>query len=321
MNARPTSSQPRRRSAGFTLVELLGVLAVMALLSAIVVASALKQLKQGQRDSENKSLDGLADAFTNLVKGTYTVQSATNWVSPLAVQLSLPPKLVGTNLSGNARVIWMDPTMQLGATTNAPTFPFVQGIAGSAVQPSNVRFLIISSLTDPLPSLSGLAFSNVWNTAVNTQAHRLADKLDRARTRIWRSERIALHGLFYRLMLNNLDPTNAATWTLSSSATNTTLASGARLETWVLDGTTVSLTDLSGMLSIRDILRADDSYVYEGGKWLRRVSKGAGGGSSTGAFGSLIDQFLAAPVPAGANKDAMGGRGLPLHAHLRVHGR
>ena len=298
-------SMTRRRAVGFTLIELLGVLAIVALLGAIVIASVLKQLKQGQRDAESASLDGLAEAFTNSIKGTYTIQSSTNWVSALSAQLSQAPNLVGTNQWNNARVIWMDPTMQLGATTNAPTFPFVQGIAGSAVQPSNVRFLIISSLTDPMPSLSGLVFSNVWDTAVNTKptgwpTNWIGENED------LQIRRVALHGLFYRLVLNNLDTTNAGTWTLSSVSTNTTLAAGGRREQWVLDGTTVSLTDLSGTPSIRDTLHADASYVYEGGKWLRHLSQGTGASGTSGPFGALIDAFLALPPRAGSaeNKDS-----------------
>ena len=279
------------------------MLAIVALLGAIVIASLLKQLKQGQRDAESATLDGLAEAFTNSIKGTYTVQSSTNWVSALSAQLSQAPNLVGTNQWSNARVIWMDPTMQLGATTNSPTFPFVQGIAGSAVQPSNIRFLIISSLTDPMPSLTGLVFSNVWDTAVNSQAGWLVRPTGLAKRRTWQIRRVALHGLFYRLVLNNLS-TNAATWTLSSSATNTTLAASGRKELWVLDGTTISLTDLAGTISVRDTLHADASYVYEGGSWMRHVSDGMGG--STGTFGSLINQFLALPPRAGSaeNKDS-----------------
>lgn len=259
---------PGRRT-GFTLIEFVGVIAIIAILTGYGLVSVQRKLIENRREAEAVSLQGIAAGLSNVVRLNFSVPSSSTWGTAVAAQLNRGLAEILTNSLGNARVVMVDPTFQLGnPALPFSSLPFTQTIAGSR-EPRNLNFVVLSSLDAPLPSLTGITFSNVWNSA--------DEALPTGWPTSWkgkpddlRRQRVTLTGLFYRLVLNNLDATNNATWGMGTGVTNNILPN-TRKEFWVVDGTAVDLHGQTGTLFARDILHADASYIYMAGRWVQAV--------------------------------------------------
>lgn len=221
---------PFRHSAGrrgFTAIELLGVLTIIALLSAMALVSAQQQVKLATRKAEVQSLDSLADALTNRVKASLSIPSPADWQPYLAERLAISVADASANRMGNTRVVLADPTMDLGAPGAATSLPYQQSVIGSR-KPKNVRFVIVSSLTDPVPgsiitnAFPTTTFNNLWNSTEGAKPTGWPTtwKGDAEDIQI---RRVDLTGLFHRVVLYNLDTDNEATWTMEGADFNGSL--------------------------------------------------------------------------------------------------
>ncbi|WP_447969414.1 type II secretion system protein [Nitrospira sp. M1] len=155
---RTTNNEQRATSNGFTLLELIGVIAVMAIIGAIIAPNVIQRLDAATRKAEDESLSGIAHAIR-----VYLLEQHA-WPPTLA---SLSPGYV----SGNA--------IQL--TQNGRGFPryFVvhPGVSGisnaTGLTPSELddaQFLLISDLNaDAAPTITNAAeFDTWWNTDETT---------------------------------------------------------------------------------------------------------------------------------------------------------
>jgi prepilin-type N-terminal cleavage/methylation domain-containing protein len=303
----PSPAGPTRH-AGFTLVEFIGVIAIVAILASFSIAAVHKQMIETRREAEDISLQGLAEGLSNVVRFNLTVPSSSTWAGAIAGQLNRSLTDIGTNSMGNTRAVMVDPTFQIGnPALPFSSLPFTQSLAGSR-QVNNLNYVLLSSLADPLPALTGITFSNLWNSA--------DDALPTGWPTTWkgkpedlRRERITLTGLFYRLVLNNLDTTNSAWWGMDGSATNVTLAPGGRREFWVIDGTTLNLCDSTAALTARDILHADASYIFMNNRWVQSIVPIASvGGGTTETLVETVDGFVDA-IDNTAEPGSGGGTG------------
>jgi len=221
------SSLPPARRRGFSAIELLGVLTIIALLSAMALVSAQQQIKLATRKAESQSLDSLADGLTNRVKASLSIPSPADWQPYLAERLAISVADASVNRMGNTRVILADPTMDLGAPGAATALPYQQSVIGSR-KPKNVRFVVISSLTDPVPAsiVSNIfpitTFNNLWNSTEGAKPVSWPNtwKGDAEDIQI---RRVDLTGLFHRVVLYNLDTENEAQWTLEGADFNGSL--------------------------------------------------------------------------------------------------
>lgn len=256
------------RTRGFTLIEFVGVIAIIAILAGYGLISAQRTLIENRRTAEETSLKGIAAGLSNVVKQALSVPSSSTWSTAVAAQLNRSVNEILTNSLGNRRTVLVDPTFQIGAPSLPfSALPYTQTIAGSR-EPRNLNFIILSSLDAPLPT-SGLTFSNIWNSADDALPAGWPTSWKGAASDLKR-ERVTLTGLFYRLILNNLDATNSASWSMGTGTTNA-ITPNSRRELWVVDGTSVDLHNSDGGLFARDILHADASYIYMAGRWVQAV--------------------------------------------------
>lgn len=267
-------------SVGFTVIELVAVLSVIAILVGLGGSSAYVRLRQGTRDREAIALDTLAAGMTNAARIARYIPSTSDWVATLAARLDCAEVQVSANASGNARVYMVDPAInvtlpysQTGAGMSSSTAP-----GSVAAPPGGLRFLFLSSTADPLPSLTGITFDTLWNTVAGT--------LPTGWPGSWKGEaadlqirRVDLRGQMMRLILNNVDATTGAIWQIDGAPGTLTLPGSTQKSAWYFDGSFVSLHDSAGVLSSRYVLKADTSYTFQSGSWSPHLtSNGEGPG-------------------------------------------
>jgi type II secretory pathway pseudopilin PulG len=289
---------------GYTLVEVVGVLAIIGILAAVVLSSVMTRIKLTQRQNEAGNLNTLADGLARSILRTRTVPStnasgANSWVQVLVTELALPLNRVELNSSGNPRRLIYDPAMRLG-TNNSQKLPWTQTVRG-ATNLISPRAVLVSSLMDTLPSLTGdtTTFSNLWNTP--------PDGVPAGWAASWASrgpdikiKRMDFTQLFHRLVLENEDGLRTAPYSINTTNTLTSVPISSRVETFFLHGTPINLhfypdpTTSTIVVLGHEYLVQESSYLFENGTWGRYL--GCGPNMVVGSFGQLAEVFRVASV-------------------------
>ena len=208
---------------------------------------------------------------------------------------------ISQNTMGNTRTLLVDPSINI-------TLPYTQtgtGIGsftttgGGGTAPANLRFIFLSSVGEALPSLSGITFDTIWNTADGA--------LPAGWPSSWKSEaadlkirRVDLLGVLVRLVLNNVDANNDGTWKIDSASSTLTLPACTQKIAWYFDGSNVSLYDSGGSLIGTEVLHNDTSYSYEWAQWRRHLE--SNGQGPTSGMNQVADNFLAAGVSSASTR-------------------
>ena len=291
----PESRGRSSTESGFTLLEMMAVLVVLAILAGLSSDAFLVRRKRANRQTEAAELSTLSEAWLQAALRTRSLPSDTNWVDWLAVGCALPVQRIARNASGGRRQLVYDPEARFGRPP-APC-PFVQVATGS-LEPIRPRLVLVSSLGDDLPDLRTLSFDSLWTNAPGafpsgwptSWAGESGDLL---------LERLDLRGRFQRLVLHNLDSGTNAPYAVSSESAS--IPVGGRMEGWFLVGSMVELRSADGSAQASEVIQEADSYVFERRRWSRRVTDGP---TRSGGMGDLADQFLASPLPSGAGRSA-----------------
>jgi prepilin-type N-terminal cleavage/methylation domain-containing protein len=282
-----------RRLRAFTLIEFLGVLAIIAILAAIIGENVLSNMRKADRDAESASLANLATGLTQSVVRLQYIPATTNWISQVADAIGKSISAVATNKGKNPRVLLVDPSFDVGtnlaATGNG--LPFTQDFRGSQT-PVGMRMLLISSTSATFPTLYP-SFDTLWNLPKDTVP---------STWNTWkgggqdiRIQRIDLHPLFHRVVLNNLDGYRTAPYSVENTNIVASIPSYTSREFWLIHNTALNLHTRTNDLQCRQYVYDDVSYTYENGAWNRYIYGGQN--RAGGAFGDMVAAFLAAPEP------------------------
>ena len=280
---------PRGR-AGFTMIEMLGVLAVIVLLAAVAAQNVLESVKTARRDTEVSTMATLAAAFRTTIVENKSIPAAADWSDPVYTELAIASSKVATNASGWQRVMLFDPAFRVG-TNSASVPPYTQGNSGS-LEPVSPRVVLLSSLLWTLPTLGNdaVTFSNIWATPRYGVPAGWASSWGTSCPDL-RIERMNLRDLFCCVVLENLDASNAAPYSLDTNGA-ASVPARQRRQMWVIKTTVLNLNYTNNSLQAREYITDDVSYTYEYGTWGRYVRYGPNSG--VGWFGSMVDQFRTA---------------------------
>ncbi len=274
--------RPTRSCAGFTLIEVIGVLAVIALLAVAVTASVIRRVDQAALTRERADLNTIAEAYTQSSVRNKTIPgtNANSWAASVASQISMPTIRITTNSRNFSRVFLVDPALSI----NGSGLGYIQTSNGTT-KPLNARVLIASSL-DGVPSAS---FSNFWNLAENDNV--LVKKLD-------------VGPLFHRLILIDHDTANAALFSIDATNTMVVPPGGVGWDKYYLDGTEVGLHGSDGSVQTRYTLKRSISFVFEDGAWRGAVEGGQTFNETATEFLNKATLFFNSPVNSGVNQGA-----------------
>lgn len=296
----PRTAPARVRVRAFSLIEMIGVLAIMALLVAVAAESVMRRLRLTAQQAEEANLLAIADAIQQGIVRNQVVPGANTWVDLVVEELSLAPARIEANAAGNSRLLLIDPAFRVGTTTNGVP-PFTQTLAG-AVAVTSPRMILLSSLALALPAITNSAsvFSNIWNTAT--------DAIPAGWSSAWtgygqdlKIQRIHLRALFHRVVLENLDDLRTAPYSIENPATTTNITATGRREVWFIHNTAFNLhyyPDLASsttQLLGREYIDRDSAYAFENGTWTRYPLLGL---QATNSFGWMADRFRSRGYPS-----------------------
>lgn len=167
------------RKSGFTLIEMIGVIAVMAILAATITPNALRIIDRAAVRSEAETLRALGDQAKLYLRTTATPITPQNWngLNQLAIYSSISP----VDLLYNRRQT--KPANLAAAASTNPVVANQQNYITRVYVPdpvaANRRAMIFSSmrmgvalpaslLPTPAPTVSAANFATIWDAADGT---------------------------------------------------------------------------------------------------------------------------------------------------------
>ena len=165
---------------GFTLIEMIGVLAVMAILASVIAPKVIRQIQRARQDAEDEVLSRLAGSFEDYVLENRIIPPSGSgtgaWSTGIATQADLAPIDIYQNDMGCTRRYWFDPSTDLNGldsaeyNQNTVAIASLSGytIGSTASPPVNPRAMIISDVTPGCSSnintpTSAADFASTWN--------------------------------------------------------------------------------------------------------------------------------------------------------------
>lgn len=104
-----TRLHPPSPAAGFTLIEMIGVLAIMGILAGVLVPNALRAIENAAVAAEVKTLHGLGDQVRTYLRTQGTPPPVATWTTALGTYADLSPADLATNKRQMNRVYLTDP--------------------------------------------------------------------------------------------------------------------------------------------------------------------------------------------------------------------
>ena len=286
----PPSSWPRgpvSDRAAFTLVELIGVVAVICILALAVLPALLKQLDDTARAQEIATLKRLGNGLQSYVLTTRIIPGTNTIATDLAGQLGWSVSEVRTNLRGSSRVFLMDPNTRIGTNRSLPYIQTNILVANLPTnQPTN-RFMIITSMRGGgvLPTsvtaggaTNSAAFQQIWESDDGVQPSGWTGGGDWSTILV---ERVDLRNLFVQVILNS-SATNNGEFSVDDPNDHLTLPR-IPFTTYLLQGTMLGLHTNGGALQLMQVVQGSSqltnrqpyypcpSFVFEKGAWRGKL--------------------------------------------------
>lgn len=242
-------------SPGFTLVELIGVLAILAILASFITPNVINQLRSARRDAEEQQLANIAQGIELYIRQTRSLPANLAALSPDYVAVSLGQ--LTSNANGFLRYFFIQPN--ISSYTN-PT-----GLTPATLADS--RFLLITNLSQNAnPTITTDAeFETWWNT----------DETGTPDLKIHRGQ----FGHLLHLLSLSADGVGGS-YTVDGTPTNSGGGTLASRVTYHITGTTVALDEAStfGTAETQFTLTTDAGYQFDpdctsGSQW-RVISSG-----------------------------------------------
>lgn len=277
MKTRP--SIPGTRNHAFSMIEMVGVLAILAIVAAIITPNLARRISRGNGEKEDKTLSVLADGLIRHVKANQTIPGSSSWVTNIATQAGLSVndvRYVNPSDTGNSRVYLIHPSFT--PTNSSGTDPLWTQSAAGASTVTNARLLIISAhksgLTLPVSSgraSSASAFDAIWDWNYNESTKNPPSGWSSPWTdngEYLHVQRVNLSPLFQRATFSNMHHgTNYPYYQVGSAAATVMTATNV-VNAYYLSGTLLSLYFTNGTtLQLSHTLRDNVNFIYESSRW------------------------------------------------------
>ena len=230
---------------GFSLIEFIGVLAVIAVLAAALVPAVIKRVDFTAWSSETASLAAMADALKLYIVRSNAIPDQTQWSTAIGSQLGLSPNEITTTPRNYSRAFLIDTSGWLGTAPFSSGY-WTQSPIGTTFT-SGARLMIVSTVAGPpLPVTSGkpgyAAFTNIWNTPLRASPWPTTTWNGRGEDLV---TRINLDPMFCRVILNPIDMNHFGSFAIENNGTVSSInaVTSVPSDSWYLQGTVLRLYD------------------------------------------------------------------------------
>lgn len=249
-----------RHQRGFTLMELIGAMAIIAILAAVLAPSVIDGIDRAYSAAEERNLNGLMDALEEYIAQNKQIprEAVADWTAAIAAHVDLARSDVEFNARGYRRRLYVDPQFFSSSEAVFPGYSQTGGLSG---RPYSPRLMLVSDLTRnaPAPPRTAAEFAAIWDQT-GSPAVTEGEKVKVAR--------LNLSGAFHRLLLTNSHTLQPAYALESGSAVPVPAAVGGvdgSLTRYVLGATTLHAFFSpypSGGVHTRTLVRDDVALHY-----------------------------------------------------------
>src|SRR5216117_2604636 len=102
----------------FSLIEMVGVLAVIAIFAAVLAPALIRQLDRIAGEQESAALKSMSDALQQSIMRKCYVTGASDWATDIATELGVDLANVTINSRRQPRFFLIDPALRIG--NNSP---------------------------------------------------------------------------------------------------------------------------------------------------------------------------------------------------------
>jgi len=171
-----TTPQPLHTSqSGFTLIEMIGVLAVMAIIAATITPNALRMLDRAAVRAEADTLHNLGEQVQLYLRDNGIAPTAANWNTVLATYASLSPADLLYNRRQNIPAVPPNNPLTQTNVAVANGQNFITRVFVVDPVAANQRAMFISSMRNgvrlpnnllptPTPTITAADFATIWST-------------------------------------------------------------------------------------------------------------------------------------------------------------
>jgi len=259
-------SRSKRQEAGFTLIEMIGVLSIMAILAAVMMPDLIKQIDAAHADAETQTLKTLTLSMEQYIKASKAIPSAVNWAQLISSYSDAPASRISRNQAGFMRRLYIDPRFM---TTQDSAFAGYTQTSGLMKAPVSPRLMIVSNLhADVPPQPAGsAAFHAIWEQQPGALLIESGDV---------KIKRLHLGYLFHHVLLTNkstVSPSYQLEAGVKGTVPQAVGGSDGSIGLYIIDGSKLSLfldPTQGGGLNHSLLFLRDASFMYgtDGIKWF-----------------------------------------------------
>ncbi len=318
----PAPSQKRFRQQAFSLIEMIGVLAVIAILAAVLLPALIKQTDKLAADQESATLQSFGTAIQNNALRTRIIPDNTTWISVITNELGMNSLLVSSNPRNRARVFVID-------ANGLTPMPYPQTSVGfTNTSPPQPRFMIVSSLgtnlRSGLISNPGLTiFNDLWSTTAGTiPANAIWSGWNKGRGDDLIVQRVNLSPYFVHLILTTNNSTANALYSIDLGAiTNiASIPTRGSLDAYFIQGSVLNLySNSSAFPDSQQILQRDTSFVYDQNVWRSSITSISLANTNVPDFSGIVNAFANAGTPGDPSNPQPNKVALDFIAYMRAY--
>jgi type II secretory pathway pseudopilin PulG len=298
----------------FTLIEVVGILAVLLILATLLIPATVRQIDAAAGNLESANLSKYAAALQRSIQRNRYIPGTNDMALRIASELGMDLPDITINSRANLRLFLVDPGFQIGPGQIAPPFQQTNagcglvGTNGYANPPVKPRLIILSNMgavnwPSNLTTMNDVDFDTLWNTADGSLPGGGPWGGWQGQTSDVRVQRINLAPLFIHLILYNYASTNRGQYTIdySSRAEIPNLNPLGNpingVDAYLIKGTVLDL--ISGISSgaatqAEVVITRDTSFAYVQQTWQSSINLGSKVDSRAGMIGNALWSTAAA---------------------------